>query len=114
MSTALLRGDTRRRKISVFTARCDHSQAVRTANRPDGRSIAALRTPLGHETRTGDRALYQSGTIRFCNNLQDRGDRQNTRKSYKRSHVVGWIVGWKKSMNSVAIHTLISWKLVHP
>src|SRR6266436_9697577 len=47
-------------------------------------------------------------------NLQDRGDCQNTRKSYKTSYVVGWIVGWKKSMNSVAIHILICWKFVHP
>jgi hypothetical protein len=38
---------------------------------------------------------YLSSTIRFYNNLQDRGDCQNTRKSYKTSYVVGWIVGWK-------------------
>jgi len=36
------------------------------------------------------------------------------RKSYKTSYVVDWIVGWKKSANSVAIHTFISQKLVHP
>src|SRR6266853_3104057 len=37
---------------------------------------------------------YQGSTTRFYNNLQDRGDCQNTRKSYKASYVVGWIVGW--------------------
>ena len=57
---------------------------------------------------------YQSGLIWFYNNLQDRGDCQNTRKSYKTSYVVGWIVGWKKSMNSVAIHILISWRFARP
>ncbi|MGA2098658.1 MAG: hypothetical protein ABSH39_20375, partial [Candidatus Acidiferrum sp.] len=36
---------------------------------------------------------YQSSLIWFYNNLQDRGDCQNTRKSHKSSHVVGWIVG---------------------
>jgi len=41
-----------------------------------------------------DRALYQSSLIWFYNNLQDRRDCQNTRKSDKTSHVVGWIVGW--------------------
>jgi hypothetical protein len=43
---------------------------------------------------------YQSSTVRSYNNLQDRGDCQNTRKSYNTSQFVGWIVGWKKSMNS--------------
>jgi hypothetical protein len=57
---------------------------------------------------------YQSSTTRFYNNLQDRGDCQNTRKSYKTSYVVGWIVGWKKSMNSVAIRIFISWRFAHP
>ena len=38
---------------------------------------------------------YQSSVIWFYNNLQDRGDCQNTRKSYKTSHFVGWVVGWK-------------------
>jgi hypothetical protein len=28
-------------------------------------------------------------------NLQDRGDCQNTRKSYKTSQFVGWVVGWE-------------------
>src|SRR5882762_8061458 len=96
------------RQDEITPRRCEQQ------TRPDGRSIAALRTPLGRETRTGDRALYQSGTIRFCNNLQDRGDCQNTRNSYKRSHVAGWIVDWRKFTNFVAIHILISWKLVHP
>jgi hypothetical protein len=35
--------------------------------------------------------------VRFYNNLQDRGDCQTMRKSYKTSHVVGWVVGWKES-----------------
>ena len=26
---------------------------------------------------------------------------------------MGWIVGWKNSMNSAAIHIFISWKFVH-
>jgi hypothetical protein len=43
---------------------------------------------------------YQSSTVRFYNDLQDRGDCQNTRKSYETSHAVGWVVGWKKSRNS--------------
>ena len=30
-----------------------------------------------------------------CNNLQDRGDCQTSRKLYKTSHSVGWSVGWK-------------------
>ena len=38
---------------------------------------------------------YQGSVVRFYNNLQDRQHCQNTRKSYKTSHVVGWIVGWK-------------------
>ena len=33
--------------------------------------------------------------VRFYNNLQDRGDCQTTRKPYKPSHIVGWVVGWK-------------------
>src|SRR5271170_3355272 len=37
---------------------------------------------------------------RFYNNLQDRGDCQTTRKSYKTSHIVGWVVGRKQSMDS--------------
>lgn len=28
--------------------------------------------------------------VRLYNNLQDRGDCQTTRKSYKTSHIVGW------------------------
>jgi len=31
----------------------------------------------------------------FYNNLQERGDCQNTRKSHNTSHFVGWVVGWK-------------------
>lgn len=29
-------------------------------------------------------------------NLEDRGDRQTTRQSYKTSYSVAWVVGWKK------------------
>jgi len=47
---------------------------------------------------------YPGSVDRFYNNLQDRGDCQNTRKSYKTSQSVGWVVGWKKSTNSVAVH----------
>src|SRR5258708_28271175 len=43
---------------------------------------------------------YQGSVVRFYNNLQDRGDCQNTRKSHKTSHFVGWVVGWKESTNS--------------
>ena len=35
--------------------------------------------------------------VRFYNNIQDRGDCQTPRKSYKTSHSVGWVVGWKKA-----------------
>src|ERR1700676_3420020 len=37
----------------------------------------------------------QSGSIRFSNDLTDRGHCQNTRKSYKIHQAVGWVVGWK-------------------
>ena len=39
----------------------------------------------------------QSSQDRFYNNLEDRGDCQNTRKSYKTSLYVGWSVGWQKA-----------------
>ena len=35
----------------------------------------------------------ESDTIWFYNNLQDRGDCQSSRKSYKTSETVGWVVG---------------------
>jgi hypothetical protein len=38
---------------------------------------------------------YQGRVVRFYNNIQDRGDCQTPRKSYKTSHSVGWVVGWK-------------------
>ena len=47
---------------------------------------------------------YQSSVVRFYNNLQDRGDCQTTRKSYKTPHIVGWVVGWKKSTDCRAAH----------
>jgi hypothetical protein len=40
--------------------------------------------------------------VTFYSNLQDRGNCQTTRKSYKTSHIVGWVVGWKKSTDSGA------------
>jgi len=43
---------------------------------------------------------YQGGVVRFYNNLRGRGDCQTTRKSYKTSHIVGRVVGWKESPNS--------------
>ena len=33
----------------------------------------------------------------FTTTYKTRGDCQTTRKSYKTSHSVGWIVGWKKA-----------------
>ena len=36
-----------------------------------------------------------SSVIRFYNDLQVRGGCLSTRKSYKTSHFVGWIVGWE-------------------
>ena len=41
---------------------------------------------------------YQSSVIWFYNNLQHRGDCQNTRKSYKTSQFVGWVVGRNLSL----------------
>ena len=38
---------------------------------------------------------YQASVVRFYNNLQNRGDCQTTRKSYKTYVFVGWTVGWK-------------------
>jgi hypothetical protein len=40
----------------------------------------------------------QSVMIRLYNNSQDRGDCQNTRKSYKTALTVGWSVDWKNSV----------------
>jgi hypothetical protein len=40
---------------------------------------------------------YQGSVVRFYNNIQDRGDCQTTRKSYKTQVFVGWVVGRKKS-----------------
>src|SRR6266581_6524868 len=37
---------------------------------------------------------WQSSCIWFYNNLEERGDCQTTRKSYKTSHSVGQVVGW--------------------
>jgi len=54
---------------------------------------------------------YQASVVRFYNNLQNRGDCQATRKSYKTQVFVGWVVGWKKSTNCEAaapIHFLES------
>src|SRR6266850_6862283 len=37
---------------------------------------------------------YQGSAVRFYN-LQDRGDCQTARKSYKTAYIVGYFVGWK-------------------
>jgi hypothetical protein len=37
----------------------------------------------------------ESACIWFFNDLQHRGDCQNTRKSCKKAGVVGWAVGWE-------------------
>jgi hypothetical protein len=41
----------------------------------------------------GRALLCQSSPDRLYNDLQSRGDCLNTRKSYKTSHFVGWVVG---------------------
>ena len=51
---------------------------------------------------------YQSSVVRFYNNLQDRGGCQTTRKSNKTSHVVGWVVGWKKFHGPRSTPTFVS------
>jgi|SRR6516164_7620702 hypothetical protein len=49
---------------------------------------------LRPRTRLAGSALpCESDTIWFYNNLQDRGDCQSSRKSYKTSSSLGWIVG---------------------
>jgi hypothetical protein len=40
-------------------------------------------------------ALTESIPIRLFNDLTDRGDCLNTRKSCKASEFVGWVVGWR-------------------
>src|ERR1700739_3130611 len=62
---------------------------------PQTYRYGGLAWTLNHRPRS-----YQSSQNWYYNNLQDRGDCQNTRKLYKTPHVVGWIVGWKESMNS--------------
>ena len=44
------------------------------------------------------RVPCQRCSVRFYNNLQDRGDCQSSRKSYKTSIFVGWVVGWECSL----------------
>src|SRR5208283_5390199 len=40
---------------------------------------------------------YQGNVVRSYNNIQDRGDCQTPRKSYKTSEFVGWVVGWEST-----------------
>ena len=56
---------------------------------------------------------YQSSVVRFYNNLQDRGGCQTTRKSNKTSHVVGWVVGWKKFHGPRSTPTFVSQNSVY-
>jgi hypothetical protein len=62
------------------------------ALRMDGNSYQAVEKEM-----VGTRGLEplpcQSGVNLFFNDLQPRGDCLNTRKSWKRSSFVGWIVG---------------------
>ena len=40
----------------------------------------------------------QTEIVGFTTTYKTRGDCQTTRKSYKTSHSVGWVVGWKKAV----------------
>jgi hypothetical protein len=64
-------------------------------------------------TWTTDLALIRMARLGFTT-YKTAGTAKNTRKSYKTSHVVGWIVGWKKSANSLVTYVFISYKRVHP
>ena len=44
-------------------------------------------------------STVSSNALRFYNDLQVRGDCLSTRKSYKTSHFVGWVVGWRYQTN---------------
>ncbi len=62
---------------------------------------------LNHQPRP-----YQGSVVRFYNNLQDRGDCQNTRKSYKASQSVGWLVGYRSS-NTLSKHLQgAGWRII--
>src|SRR5260370_34575973 len=55
---------------------------------------------------------YQGSVVRFYNNLQDRGDCQNTRKSYKASQSVGWVMGYRSS-NTLSKHLQgAGWRII--
>jgi len=61
---------------------------------------------LNHQPRP-----YQGSVVRFYN-LQDRGDCQNTRKSYKASQSVGWVVGYRSS-NTLSKHLQgAGWRII--
>jgi hypothetical protein len=46
------------------------------------------------EALSTDRALISAARLGFTTTYKTAGTAQNTRKSYKTSHVVAWIVGW--------------------
>jgi hypothetical protein len=48
------------------------------------------------ETRTRDLCRDSVAWIGFITTYKTCGDCQTTHKSYKTSHSVGWVVGWKK------------------
>jgi len=50
------------------------------------------------ETRTRDLCRDSVAWIGFTTTCKTRGDCQTTHKSYKTSHFVGWVVGWKKAV----------------
>ena len=50
------------------------------------------------ETRTRDLCRDSQGLLGFTTTYKTCGDCQTTRKSYKTSHSVGWVVGWKKAV----------------
>jgi len=63
------------------------------SNVVDANPLKNMVGPCGLEPQTSTVSIAH----RFYNNLEDRGDCQSTRKSYKTSHSVAWGVGWKKS-----------------
>lgn len=83
----------------------DNSARMAQLNFYDSLSIS-VRDALSHRISCGTQwdgdskpthLPCQSIVNRFYNNLQDPGDCQNTRKSYKTAFTAGWSVGWKSS-----------------
>src|ERR1700722_10831951 len=46
--------------------------------------------------------------VRLYNNLKDRRDCQTAQRSYKTSHILGWVVGRRSSTDSGAAHLKIT------